>query len=105
MCVSFPAGVADGCGCLTREGGSADEKNERSKKLIKSKFNEYLATQNPIMRGLHLVLKGLAMICFFLPVIFFGIAAYHTILWATGGSAASSTHGLTVEPACLSTWP
>ena len=23
-------------------GGSADEKNERSKKLIKSKFNEYL---------------------------------------------------------------
>ena len=54
-----------------------------------AKFNEYLATQHPIVRGLHLVLKGLAMICFFLPIIFFGIAAYHTILWATGGSAAS----------------
>ena len=36
------AGVCCLC-CLTREGGSADEKNERSKKLIKSKFNEYLA--------------------------------------------------------------
>jgi len=54
-----------------------------------AKFNEYLATQHPIVRGLHLVLKGLAMICFIFPFIFGGIALYQTYIWATTGSVAS----------------
>ena len=54
-----------------------------------AKFNEYLATQHPIVRGLHLVLKLLAMICFVFPFIFGGIALYETYVWATTGSVAS----------------
>lgn len=53
-----------------------------------AKFNAYLATQHPIVRGLHLVLKGLAMICFVLPFIFGLIAFYQTIIWVTTGSVA-----------------
>lgn len=54
-----------------------------------AQFNQYLASQHPIVRGLHLVLKALAMICFFLPFIFGGIALYQTYIWATTGSVAS----------------
>ena len=54
-----------------------------------AKFNQYLATQHPIVRGLHLVLKLLAMICFVFPFIFGGIALYETYVWATTGSVAS----------------
>ena len=54
-----------------------------------AKFNEYLATQHPIVRGLHLVLKGLAMICFIFPFIFGGFAVYQTYIWATTGSVVS----------------
>ena len=54
-----------------------------------TQFNQYLATQHPIVRGIHLVLKILAVICFVLPFIFGVIALYHTILWATTGSFSS----------------
>jgi|GEM_PF-1327624 len=54
-----------------------------------AKFNQYLATQHPIVRGLHWVLKALAVICFILPFIFAGIAIYYTILWAVTGSFSS----------------
>ena len=54
-----------------------------------TKFNEYLATQHPIVRGLHLVLKGLAMVCIALPFIFGAVALYQTYIWVTTGSVAS----------------
>lgn len=54
-----------------------------------AQFNRYLATQHPVIRGLHLVLKGLAMICFILPFVFGIIALYYTFLWATTGSFSS----------------
>jgi hypothetical protein len=52
-------------------------------------FNQYLATQHPIVRGLHLGLKGLAMVCFILPFTFGIIAMYQTVIWVTTGSVAS----------------
>ena len=54
-----------------------------------AQFNQYLVTQHPIVRALHLVLKVLAVICFALPFIFFAIAIYYTILWAVTGSFSS----------------
>jgi hypothetical protein len=65
------------------------KKGSEYRKEFLAKFNQYLATQYPIVRGLHLVLKILAMICFALPFIFFAIAIYYTILWATTGSFSS----------------
>lgn len=59
------------------------------RKQFLGQFNQYLATQHPIVRGLHLVLKGLAMILFVLPFIFGFLALYHTFIWATSGSVAS----------------
>src|SRR3972149_1292391 len=56
---------------------------------FKAEFSEYLKKQHPIVRGLHLVLKGLAMICFALPFIFGVIALYYTYVWATTGSFSS----------------
>jgi hypothetical protein len=52
-------------------------------------FNQYLAKQHPVVRALHLVLKGLAVICFALPFIFMAIALYYTFQWATTGSLTS----------------
>ena len=54
-----------------------------------AQFNQYLVTQHPIVRALHLVLKVLAVICFALPFIFFAIAIYYTFLWATTGNFSS----------------
>jgi len=54
-----------------------------------AKFNQYLATQPPVVRGLHLVLKGLAMLCFALTIILGIVALYYTILWAATGSFSS----------------
>jgi hypothetical protein len=64
-------------------------KGSEYRKEFLAKFNQYLATQHPIVRGLHVVLKILAIICFALPFIFFAIAIYYTILWATTGSFTS----------------
>ena len=66
---------------------SAEE--QRYKEQFKAQFSEYLEKQHPIVRGLHLVLKGLAMICFALPFIFGVIALYYTYVWATTGSFSS----------------
>ena len=54
-----------------------------------AQFNQYLATQHPIVRGLHLLLKGLAMILFVLPFLFGFIAVYQTFIWATTGNLAA----------------
>ena len=65
------------------------KKGSEYRKEFLAKFNQYLATQPPIVRGLHMALKVLAKICFALPFIFFAIAIYYTILWATTGSFSS----------------
>ena len=36
-----------------------------------AKFNQYLEKQHPIVRGLHVALKVLSLICFALTIIFF----------------------------------
>ena len=69
--------------------GTVSTKGTEYRAEFLAKFNEYLATQHPIVRGLHLVLKALAMICFVFPFIFGGIALYETYVWATKGSVAS----------------
>jgi len=53
-----------------------------------TQFDQYLATQPSFVRGLHLILQGLAIICFVLPFIFGFIALYQTYIWATTGSLA-----------------
>jgi hypothetical protein len=65
------------------------KKGSEYRKEFLAKFNQYLATQPPIVRGLHVVLKILAVICFALPFIFGVIALYYTFLWATTGSFTS----------------
>ena len=57
---------------------AASQKELEYKEQFLAQFNQYLATQHPIVCGLHLVLKGLAMICFALPFIFGVIALYYT---------------------------
>jgi hypothetical protein len=69
--------------------GAVPTKGTEYRAEFVAKFNEYLATQHPIVRGLHLVLKGLAMICFVLPFIFGVIAFYQTFVWATTGDVSS----------------
>jgi hypothetical protein len=65
------------------------KKGSEYRKEFLAKFNQYLTTQHPVVRGLHVVLKILAIICFALPFIFFSIAIYYTVLWATTGSFSS----------------
>jgi hypothetical protein len=65
------------------------KKGSEYRKEFQAKFNQYLATQHPVVRGLHVALKVLAVICFILPFIFFGIAIYYTVLWASTGSFTS----------------
>ncbi len=67
---------------------AAGEAPGDSKQFL-AQFNQYLEKQRPIIRVLHLVLKGLAMLCFVLPVVFGVIALYYTYLWATTGSFSS----------------
>ena len=62
------------------------KKGAEYRKEFLAKFNQYLATQHPIVRVLHWVLKALAVLCFILVFVFFGIAIYYTILWAATGS-------------------
>jgi len=69
--------------------GAVPAKGTEYRNEFLAQFQGYLATQPPIVRGLHIVLKVLAMICFALPIIFFVIAIYYTILWATTGSFTS----------------
>jgi hypothetical protein len=54
-----------------------------------ARFKPYLATQPAIVRGLHMALKILAVICFALPFIFGAIALYNTVLWALTGNFTS----------------
>jgi hypothetical protein len=58
-------------------------------KQFLAEFNLYLEKQPPIIHVLHLILKGLAMLCFVLPVVFGVIALYYTYLWVTTGSFSS----------------
>lgn len=69
--------------------GAGSTKGTEYREQFLAQFNQYLATQHPIVRGLHLVLKGLAMICFVLPFIFGVIALYYTFVWATTGNFSS----------------
>ena len=69
--------------------GVVSKKATEYREQFLAQFNRYLATQHPVVRGLQLVLKGLAMICFALPFIFGVIALYYTFLWAATGSVAS----------------
>ncbi len=70
------------------QGIAAPAAPEYSKQFLEE-FNQYLGKQRPVIRVLHLILKGLAMLCFVLPVIFGAIALYYTYLWATTGSFGS----------------
>jgi len=56
---------------------------------IRARFSEYLAKQLPIVRGLHIVLQGLALFCAGLAVVCFFVALYYTGLWAATGSFTS----------------
>ena len=69
--------------------GAVSHKGKEYREQFLAQFNQYLATQHPIVRGLHLMLKGLAMILFVLPFIFGVIAIYQTFIWATTGSVAA----------------
>lgn len=69
--------------------GGVSERGTEYRGQFLALFNQYLETQHPVVRGLHLVLKGLAMICFALPFIFGVIALYYTIVWAATGSFSS----------------
>ena len=69
--------------------GAVSKKGTEYREQFLAQFNQYLAMQHPIIRGIHLVLKGLAMICFALPFIFGIIAMYYTFVWATTGNFSS----------------
>ncbi len=69
--------------------GAVPTKGTEYREQFLAQFNQHLATQHPIVRGLHLLLKGLTMICFALPFIFGVIAFYQTIVWATTGNVSS----------------
>ena len=56
---------------------------------FQTQFNQYLAKQHPIVRGLHYVLMGVAILTAVLACIFFFAALYQTILWAATGSITS----------------
>ncbi len=64
---------------------STEQHNAQSK----ARLSAYLAKQHPIIRGLHWVLQGVALVCMVLAVCFFFIALYQTILWAAAGSFTS----------------
>lgn len=68
--------------------GAVPTKGSTYRDQFRSQFNQYLATQSSVVRSLHLVLQGLAMICFVLPIIFGLIAFYQTYIWATTGNVA-----------------
>ena len=68
--------------------GAVPTKGMGYRDQFRSQFNTYLATQPAIVRGLHLVLQGLAMIGFVMPFIFAVVALYQTYVWATTGSVA-----------------
>jgi len=64
---------------------STEQHNEQ----FKAQLSAYLAKQHPIIRGLHWVLQGVALVCMVLAVCFFFAAMYQTILWAATGSFTS----------------
>jgi len=69
--------------------GAVLAKGTEYRRQFLAQFSDYLATQHPIVRGLHLVLKGVALICLAFPFVFVAVALYQTYIWATAGSAAS----------------
>jgi hypothetical protein len=56
---------------------------------VKAQLSAYLAKQHPIIRGLHMLLQGVALVCMGLAVCFFFAAMYQTVLWAATGSFSS----------------
>lgn len=56
---------------------------------FRARFSEYLGKQLPIVRGLHIMLQGLALFCAGLAVACFIAGLYQTILWVTTGSLTS----------------
>jgi hypothetical protein len=64
---------------------STEQHNEQ----LKAQLSAYLAKQPPIIRGLHWVLQGVAVVCMGLAVWFFFAAMYQTVLWAATGSFTS----------------
>jgi hypothetical protein len=64
---------------------STEQHNEQ----LKAQLSAYLAKQHPIIRGLHWVLQGAALVCMGLAVWFFFAAMYQTVLWAATGSFTS----------------
>jgi len=64
---------------------STEQHNEQSK----AQLSAYLGQQHPIIRGLHWVLQGVALVCMALAVGFFFAAMYQTVLWAATGSFTS----------------
>jgi hypothetical protein len=68
---------------------SVSQKGAGYREQFRAQFNQYLATQPAIVRGLHVVMKILAVICFALPFIFGAIALYYTVLWTLTGNFTS----------------
>jgi hypothetical protein len=64
---------------------STEQHNEE----FKAQLSAYLQKQHPIIRGLHGILQGLALVCMVLAICFFFFALYQTVLWAATGSFTS----------------
>jgi hypothetical protein len=72
---------------ITQNTASSTEQGANA--LFRNQFNDYLAKQHPVVRALHTVLMGLSIFCILLAVVFFCVALYQTVLWATTGSFTS----------------
>lgn len=66
---------------VTTEGDKRDYKQE-----FLAEFNEYLDSQPGIVRVLHKVLKGFAVITFVVAGFFFIVGLYWTFIWITTGA-------------------
>jgi hypothetical protein len=55
----------------------------------RTKVSAYLAQQQPIVRGLNRVLQVLAWLCLANAIVFFCVALYQTLAWATTGATTS----------------
>jgi hypothetical protein len=60
-----------------------------TEKESNEQFQQYLAKQHPIVRGLHMVLQIFSLLCIAIAVYFFFAALYHTYTWATTGNLPS----------------
>jgi len=63
-------------------------KEQEYTEQYQAKVSEYMAKQPSIVRGLHVVLQGLFLICLVLACIMFVVALYYTFVWISTGALA-----------------